>query len=117
MFGKWEEIDRFLTARGVRIGKGSTPQTTGGGHTPTSHHYIGAARDYGKHDSDAEAVARRLELIALQPNSPIAELFCAVGNTSIFIKNGQSLSPVTPKLRADHRDHCHVALKFGRTLF
>jgi hypothetical protein len=117
MIQNWEEVDRFLVQRGVRIGAADLAQTTGGTHARSSNHYVGAARDYGAQESDASAVARQLEFIALQPGGPIAELFCAVGGVSIFIKDGRRLSPVSPSLRALHRNHCHVALKPGRRLF
>lgn len=121
MLSNWEDIDRFLTDRGVRIGKPTAEQTTGGRHASGNHHYsnhyIGTARDYGEHDSDAGAVAQTLEFIAVQPHGPIAELFCSVGSADIFIKNGERLSPVPLSLRAQHRNHCHVALKFGSHLF
>jgi hypothetical protein len=122
MTRNWEEIDRFLAARGVRIGAPTLGQTTGGKHNSSarhfSNHFVGTARDYGQHDSNACAVARKLELIALQPNGPIAELYCSVGpQEGIFIRNGQRLSPVPLTLWTSHRDHCHVALKPGRRLF
>jgi hypothetical protein len=113
----WEEIDRFLSAHGVEIGQPMTAQTVGGKHVSTSNHYTGTARDYGVSTSDAEMVASKLHYIAVAPDTPIAELFCSVGATQVFIKNGRRLSPVPPTLLSSHRDHCHVALKPGRRLF
>jgi hypothetical protein len=90
MTRNWAEIDRFLPSHGVRIGQPTLGQTTGGAHASGSHHfsnhYLGTARDYGARDSNAAAVARKLEVIALQPDGPIAELFCSVGTADVFIK-------------------------------
>lgn len=107
----WREIDQFLRSRGIRIGPPTTGQTTGGKHAPTSYHYEGTARDYGLYDSDAPAVARALQPVAAQPNSPIAELFFAPLN--IWYKHGHR---VPGSSIGGHQDHCHVALEIGRHL-
>ncbi len=120
MIRNWEDIDRYLIALGVRIGQPTLELTTGGGHARgakhLSFHYLGTARDYPQlPNSDDTAIARRLEFIALQPDGPIVELFSA--NASIFIKDGQRISPVKIDLWNEHLNHCHVALKPGRRLF
>ena len=109
----WEEIDEFLTKRGVRIGPPTVGQTLGGQHEkPSSYHYRGLARDYGVHDSDASGAARRLEFIATQPNGPIAELFFVP--LGIWYKDGRRI----PGSRVGgHRNHCHEALREGGHLF
>jgi hypothetical protein len=115
----WDDLDRFLIAKGLRIGPPKHSQTTGGRHTIAvkngnlriSSHYLGNARDYGGSDSDILGIVKTLEPIALQPNGPIAELFCAVPPwAGIFIKNGKRFSPGS-ELLDTHRDHCHVALR------
>ena len=61
MIRNWEEIDRFLTARGVRIDKPTLQQTTAGKHANDprrlSNHFLGTARDYGTHDNINISVA------------------------------------------------------------
>jgi hypothetical protein len=108
---QWQEIDRYLKTKGVRIGPPTPFQTIGGLHTRNSYHYLGPARDYGLHDSDASAVARALEPIATQQNGPIAELF--FGPLNIWYKCGQRIPGTSV---GDHQDHCHVALEPGRQL-
>ena len=113
MRDQWEEIDRYLTTRGLRVGTPSLTQTTTGKHAASSLHYAGTARDYGMHDSDAVAIARALEFIAAQPNGPIEELFFAP--LGIWYKNGQKMKSA-PLRVGGHQDHCHVALKPFRRL-
>src|ERR1035438_8837349 len=113
MRDQWEQIDRYLNARGIRVGTPTLGQTTHGsthahdnGHY--SNHFVGTARDYGIHDSDAYSIARKLEFIAAQTNSPIAELFFAP--LGIWYKNGRRVENGALVI-GGHQDHCHVALK------
>ena len=109
MSGQWREIDDFLRAHHVRIGRPTVEQTTGGGHSEKSYHYAGTARDYGLWDSDAEAVARCLHPVAVMRHSPIAELF--FGPLNIWYQDGRR---VPGSSIGGHMDHCHVALVPGR---
>jgi hypothetical protein len=116
----WDEIDRYLIRLGIRIDNPTQATTTGGGHAKDSkhfsYHYVGSARDYGRHTCDAEAVARKLEVIAMQPRGPVAELFYSPSGT--FIKNGRRLlARDNSEIVKKHWTHCHVALKPGRRLF
>lgn len=105
----WETIDLYLKARGVRVGAPTPSQTTAGTHVPTSYHYRGLARDYGR-TSDAAAIARLLLPLAVMPFSPIVELFYTP--LGIFVKNGVRFTP-SEKLSRDHVDHVHVSVKPG----
>lgn len=107
----WQEIDEFLKRRGVRIGRPTQMQTTGGRHSPTSYHYRGLARDYGLWDSDAHAAARALLPVARARNSPVFELFFAPLN--IWYKSGCAINGNDV---GGHDDHVHVALHRGRHL-
>lgn len=109
MAGTWKEIDDYLRAHGVRIGPPTTGQTTGGGHSTNSYHYVGTARDYGLYDSDAAAVARCLHPIARMRRSPLAELF--FGPLNIWYVDGNR---VPGSSIGGHMDHCHAALAPGR---
>ncbi len=107
----WQEIDEFLKRRGVRIGRPTREQTSGGRHSPTSYHYKGLARDYGLWDSDAHAVTRALLPVARAHNSPVFELFFAPLN--VWYKSG---CPINGNDVGGHQDHVHVALHRGRHL-
>lgn len=117
MRDKWLEIDDYLIAKGLRVGKVTSGQITGGRHAAKhghlSNHYFGTARDYGVHDSDASGIARRLEFIAAQPNGPIAELFFAP--LDIWYRNGQRVENGRQVI-GGHLHHCHVALHPARRL-
>ena len=122
----WKEIDRYLERKGLKVGKPIVGRTTGGAHSSKkSLHYEGLARDYAVSDSDASMIARQFELIASDPNGPIAELFFAPLN--IWYKNGQRLASGALRGKpaecafvmgvGGHEDHCHVALKPFKRLF
>ncbi|MEP7363470.1 MAG: peptidoglycan-binding domain-containing protein [Acidobacteriota bacterium] len=106
---QWREIDEYLKAHKVHIGRPTTEQTTGGGHAEKSYHYAGTARDYGLWDSDAEAVARCLHPVAVMRHSPLAELFFAP--LDIWYQDG---CRVPGRSIGGHKDHCHAALVPGR---
>ena len=107
----WAEIDRYLTSLGVRIGKPTIGQTTGGTHTTTSWHYKGQARDYGQSNSDLAAILVALYPYALGVGAPIIELY----GRDVFMKNGRAIAP-SRALRDGHQNHVHVAIAPGRTL-
>jgi hypothetical protein len=115
---KWLEIDDYLIAKGLHVGKATSVQITGGRHAAThghlSNHYFGTARDYGIHDSDAYGIARHLEFVAAQAHGPVAELFFAP--LGIWYKNGRIVENGALVI-GGHQDHCHVALHPGRRLF
>jgi hypothetical protein len=118
MRDKWQEIDDYLISKGLRVGKATSGQTTGGGgHAHKSghfsNHYFGTARDYGVHDSDAYGIARQLEFIAAQAHGPIAELFFAP--PGIWYKDGRRVENGALAI-GGHQNHCHVALHQGRRL-
>jgi hypothetical protein len=114
---KWLEIDEYLIAHGLRVGKARSGQITGGRHAAgkgkLSNHYFGTARDYGVHDSDAYAIARHLEFIATLKDGSISELYFAPLN--IWYKNGRRVENGAHAV-GGHWDHCHVALHPGRRL-
>jgi hypothetical protein len=117
MRDSWEKIDSYLKAKGFSVGTPDPKQTIQGHHASKhghlSSHYLGLARDYGIHDSDANGIARHLEFIATLPCGPIAELYFAP--LGIWYKNGQKVLD-GPLVIGGHQDHCHVALHPGRWL-
>lgn len=106
----WREIDRYLTARGVRIGAPTVAQTTGGTHADGSAHYAGLARDYGaRSGSDLTGVLAALTPLALA--GQLTELY----GLETFIKNGKRFTP-KPALYDSHQGHVHAVIKAGVTL-
>ncbi len=101
----WEEIDRYLRSQGVRIGRPTPGQTTGGNHTRTSWHFRGQARDYGTVGSDCEAVYQAL--VPHARSGVLVELFWQ----NRAWKNGARIGAVP-----NHWDHVHAALTPGRSL-
>lgn len=107
----WQSVDEFLRLRGIKVGAPTASQTTGGRHEPTSFHYVGRARDYGRNTgSDPDLIARTLEALAVGSAAPVIELFYSP--LDIFYKNGVKIIP-SDALRAQHQDHVHVALRSG----
>lgn len=107
----WQAIDRCLAAAGVRFGVPTLAQTTGGNHVPSSWHWKGCARDYGKSNSDLPAVLAVLLPFAQGDRAPLVELF----GLESFWKNG---SPIRPNadLFHSHQNHVHAAIRPGATL-
>jgi len=108
----WQTIDAYLLAKGVKVGAASLAQSTGGTHVPTSYHYQGLARDYGS-NSNREAIAMALLALANGAAPVVIELFYSP--LGIFYKNGKKFTP-DDKLRRDHMDHVHVAVRGGTDL-
>lgn len=102
----WNDLDAFLSARGIRYGAPTLGQTTGGTHVDGSYHYLGLARDYGSSNSDMPAIIQAFRPYAV-PGGPVVELF----GPGVSIKNGAAIPQV-----AGHGDHVHVAIRAGATL-
>lgn len=108
----WRDLDAMLARAGLHVGEPTLSQTTGGVHVPTSLHYFGRARDYGR-ASDAAGIANYLRRYAVGDNRLLDELFYSP--LDIFYKNGAPFSP-SAKLRADHQDHVHAGLRTGAVI-
>jgi hypothetical protein len=104
----WQQIDSYLTARGVRIGRPTIGQTTGGSHTKGSLHFQRRARDYGDADSDLPAVWAALLPLAQGPGWTLEELFYDPGGGW---DSGRSVGPI-----GGHRDHVHAGIGVGKSM-
>lgn len=111
MTDAWQGIDRYLAAKGVRVGAPTLGQTTGGEHAKGSYHYRGLARDYGRSKSDMPAIITELLPFAVGPDHRLAELF----GSSTYWKDGGLITPSKGLFHA-HQDHVHVALRPGAQL-
>lgn len=111
MSDEWRTIDAFLAAQRVRFGPPTEAQTTGGKHAPTSLHYVGRGRDYGRSTSDMPAILEALRPWATGPNHVLHELY----GLTTFYKRGEAISPSRALFDA-HQNHVHVGLRAGRTL-
>lgn len=111
----WQQIDAYLTSKGVRIGPPTLGQTTGGTHASGSYHYVGLARDYGASNSDSLGVFNTLAPLATGKNPPIIELY---GSDGRGFKNGQPVdgAKYDPASVAPLSRHTHVAIAAGATL-
>jgi hypothetical protein len=72
--GTWEVLDAVVDAKGIRRGRPTAGQTTGGKHATGSLHYIARARDYGLADSDAHAISKLFAPVAARRPDLIPEL-------------------------------------------
>ena len=98
--GPWQELDRLLVRRHVRIGPPCLEQTTGGEHSATGNHPKRRARDYSKAmGSDVETAARAL--LPLWDAGLLLELYYAP--MGIWL----------PSNVCGHEDHVHVAIRPG----
>lgn len=106
----WGTIDAFVRAHGYAARPRTLGQTVGGTHVGGSKHYLGDAVDYGRNDSESDAIAQLLLPYATGPDAPLIELF---GSDGTSMKNGVPLSPEP----AGHAgNHTHVAIRPGATL-
>lgn len=108
----WQSIDAFLERKGIRFGKPTPGQTTGGRHATNSLHYDNRARDYGRSNSDVSAITAALLPFAKGPSPQVIELFDSVAG--VFYKNGAAITP-SASLRQGHYSHVHAALAAGAT--
>ena len=108
---EWRSIDVFLAAHRVRFGAPTKAQTTGGKHAPTSLHYAGRGRDYGRSTSDMRAILEALRPYATGPDHVLHELY----GLTTYLKRGETISPSRALFDA-HQNHVHVGLRAGRTL-
>lgn len=104
--GRWWQAKRWCEqATGLDLGPDCLNQTTGGGHAPTSKHYIGEAFDASH---NFEALARFLVPFATGPERWIDELFCS--DIGIAYSSGAVSS------FRDACCHTHVGLRAGAPL-
>lgn len=105
----WVVVDDYVRARGLATRARTPGQTIAGTHASGSYHYLGQAVDYGRSDSDADAIARLLLPLATGPGAPIVELF---GSDGTSMKNG---APLSPEPEGHRGSHTHAAIRAGVT--
>lgn len=100
----YEVLEAFVAARGIRFGTGSTLRP----EDSDSFHADGRARDFGLANSDADAISRLFNPIAMDHPELIPEVF---GSDGVGTDLGQ------PYQAPGHTgDHTHVAIAAGVTL-
>lgn len=103
----WAVIDQYVRAHGLAARPRTIGQTAGGTHASGSYHYIGQAVDYGRSDSESDAIAQLLLPLATGAGAPIVELF---GSDGTSMKNG---APLSPEPEGHRGSHTHVAIRAG----